>query len=91
MTGVLVTIRRVTPVAARATCTGFIMAFGWAGHGLGGAVGGYLYDMTATYDLTFAVAALTGVVNLAIIGALGLYLSQRRSHIRCVDLVSVQN
>lgn len=76
MTGVLVTIRRVTPVATRATCTGVIIAFAWAGHGLGGVVGGYLYDMTATYDLTFAVAALAGVVNLAIIGCLGLWLAR---------------
>jgi len=78
MTGVLVTIRRVTPVASRATCTGVIIAFAWAGHGLGGVVGGYLYDMTATYDLTFAVAALAGVVNLAIIGSLGLWLVRDR-------------
>jgi MFS family permease len=78
MTGVLVTIRRVTPVASRATCTGFIVAFAWAGHGLGGVVGGYLYDMTATYDLTFAVAALAGVVNLAIVGSMGLWLSRDR-------------
>jgi MFS family permease len=78
MTGVLVTIRRVTPVEHRATCTGFIVAFAWAGHGLGGVVGGYLYDMTATYDLTFAVAALAGVVNLAIVGSMGLWLSRGR-------------
>lgn len=89
MTGVLVTIRRVTPVASRATCTGFILAFAWAGHGLGGVVGGYLFDMTATYDLTFAVAALTGVVNLAIIGALGLYLSRNDTTARGVGPVAV--
>lgn len=78
MTGVLVTIRRVTPVATRATCTGVIIAFAWAGHGLGGVVGGYLYDMTGSYDLTFAVAALAGIVNLAIIGSLGLWLARDR-------------
>lgn len=78
MTGVLVTIRRVTPLASRATCTGVIIAFAWAGHGLGGAIGGYFYDLTATYDLTFAVAALAGVVNLGIIGSLGLWLSRSR-------------
>ncbi|MGB3278165.1 MAG: MFS transporter [Pseudorhodobacter sp.] len=76
MTGVLVTIRRVTPVRHRATCTGVIIAFAWAGHGLGGVVGGTLYDMTATYDLTFAVAAIAGVVNLTIIAILGLWLSR---------------
>jgi MFS family permease len=80
MTGVLVTIRRVTPVASRATCTGFILAFAWAGHGLGGVVGGYLFDMTATYDLTFAVAALTGVVNLVIIGMLGIWLARDKGN-----------
>lgn len=78
MTGILVTIRRVTPAEHRATCTGFIVAFAWAGHGLGGVVGGHLYDMTASYDLTFAVAALAGVVNLAIVGSLGLWLSRGR-------------
>jgi hypothetical protein len=80
MTGVLVTIRRVTPVSTRATCTGVIIAFAWAGHGLGGVVGGYLYDMTATYDLTFAVAALAGVVNLAIIGSLGIWLARDKGN-----------
>jgi predicted MFS family arabinose efflux permease len=78
MTGVLVTIRRVTPVASRVTCTGFIVAFAWAGHGLGGVVGGYLYDMTASYDLTFAVAALAGFANLAIVGSMGLWLTRDR-------------
>jgi predicted MFS family arabinose efflux permease len=77
MTGLLVTIRKITPPEHRATCTGVIMAFGWAGHGLGGLVGGYLFDMTATYDLTFAVAGLTGMVNLVIVGGLGLMLRSR--------------
>ncbi|MCR8723483.1 MFS transporter [Frigidibacter sp. ROC022] len=81
MTGVLLTIRRVTPAESRATCTGVIVAFAWAGHGLGGVVGGYLYDATANYDLTFAVAAAAGVVNLAIVGSLGLWLSRDRSQV----------
>lgn len=78
MTGVLVTIRRVTPVRHRAACTGVIIAFAWAGHGLGGVIGGYLHDMTATYDLAFAVAALAGVVNLTITGSMGVWLSRGR-------------
>ena len=73
MTGVLTTIRRVTPLRARATCTGFILAFAWAGHGLGGVVGGMLYDATGSYDLTFLVAAVVGVANLVIVS--GLYLA----------------
>jgi hypothetical protein len=36
--------------------------------------------MTATYDLTFAVAALTGVVNLVIIGSLGIWLARDKGN-----------
>lgn len=78
MTGVLVTIRKVTPPETRAMCTGFITAFAWAGHGLGGTVGGYLFDLTGTYELTFAAAAMTGIVNLAIVGSLGIWLMHGR-------------
>lgn len=72
MTGVLTTIRALTPTATRAGATGLILAFAWAGHGLGGYVGGYLFDLTGTYDLTFLTAAAAGAVNLVIVAALFL-------------------
>lgn len=70
MTGVLITIRALTPAATRAGATGLILAFAWAGHGLGGYVGGLLFDVTGTYDLTFLAATAAGVVNLVIVAAL---------------------
>ncbi len=70
MTTVLTTIRTLTPADRRGGATGIILAFGWAGHGLGGFLGGFFFDQTGTYDLSFAAAAAAGLVNLAIVAAL---------------------
>jgi len=70
MTGVLSTIRALTPADRRATASGIILAFAWAGHGLGGFLGGMFFDMTGAYTVTFAAAAAAGVANLMIVGAL---------------------
>lgn len=78
MTGILTTIRALTPASKRASATGLILAFAWAGHGLGGYVGGLLFDLTGTYDLTFATAAVAGAVNLAIVATLFLMIGRAR-------------
>ena len=70
MTGVLVTIRALTPVSRRAGATGIILAFAWLGHGIGGYQGGLFFDLTGTYTLSFANAALVGLLNLIIVGSL---------------------
>ncbi|MDK3020772.1 MFS transporter [Pseudodonghicola flavimaris] len=75
MTGVLVTVRALAPASHRASATGFVLAFGWLGHALGGFQGGYFFDITGAYFWTFANATLFGLVNLAIIG--GLFLATR--------------
>ncbi|MEO3430827.1 MFS transporter [Pelagibius sp. CAU 1746] len=76
MTGVLTTTRALTPATRRAGATGIILAFGWLGHGLGGYQGGLFYDLTGGYDVSFANAALAGVLNLVVVGS--LYLALRR-------------
>lgn len=70
MTGVLTSIRVLTPSSARAGASGIILAFAWAGHGLGGFMAGHVFDLTGSYDLPFAMAAAAGVVNLMIVGML---------------------
>jgi MFS family permease len=70
MTCVLATIREAVPADRRASRTGIIMAFAWAGHGIGGYVGGALYDMTASYDLSFLSAAMAGCLNLFLLAIL---------------------
>jgi MFS family permease len=77
MTGLLVTVRALTPASRRAGATGVILAFAWLGHGLGGYQGGLLYDLTGNYDVSFANAALAGVLNLVVVGSLFLMIRRR--------------
>ena len=70
MTGLLVTTHALTPAARRGAATGVILAFAWLGHGLGGYQGGLFFDLTGAYTISFANAALAGVINLIIVGAL---------------------
>jgi MFS family permease len=77
MTGVLITARALTPAARRATLMGVILGWAWLGHGLGGFQGGWFFDMTGDYTLAFANAALAGVLNLVVVGALHLTLRRR--------------
>jgi predicted MFS family arabinose efflux permease len=78
MTGVLVTARSLTPAPQRAMLMGVILAFAWLGHGIGGFQGGYFFDLTGAYTVSFANAALAGVVNLLLVGSLFLAIRQRR-------------
>lgn len=77
MTGVLVSVRALAHPAHVAVSTGFVLAFGWLGHALGGWQGGLLFDLTSNYFWAFANAALAGVLNIAIIAA--LWLSARNA------------
>jgi len=47
-----------------------VMMVAWAGMASGGYVGGMLFDLSLSYTLSFMVAGITGVLNLAVIGAL---------------------
>jgi MFS family permease len=78
MTGVLVTARSLTPAPQRAMLMGVILAFAWLGHGVGGLQGGFFFDLTGAYTVSFANAALAGVVNLLLMGTLFLAIRQRR-------------
>ncbi len=77
MTGVLVTVGALTPAARRASATGIVLAFGWAGHALGGWQGGFFFDVTSEYLWSYSNAVIAGVINLAIVGTLFLVIKQR--------------
>ncbi|TCH96499.1 MFS transporter [Roseococcus sp. SYP-B2431] len=70
MTGVLVTARALVPARHRAMHMGIILAFGWLGHALGGYQGGLFFDLTGSYTVSYANAAVAGLVNLLIVGSL---------------------
>ncbi|MBD1546234.1 MFS transporter [Roseibium aggregatum] len=76
MTGVLVSVRALTPASRRASATGIVLAFGWFGHALGGWQGGFFFDLTGAYFWSFANATLFGLMNLAIVGT--IYAASRR-------------
>jgi len=77
MTGVLVTVRALTPVARRASATGIVLAFGWLGHALGGWQGGFFFDLTGDYFWSFANATLAGAINLTIMATIWFALRMR--------------
>lgn len=79
MTGILVCVRTLTPLSRRASALGVVTMFGWIGHGIGGFQGGYFFDLTGNYTLTFAIAALAGVVNLIIVGSLYMTIARRKA------------
>lgn len=78
MTGVLVTVRALTPYSRRASATGIVLSFAWTGHAFGGWQGGLSFDLTGTYFWAFANATIFGLINLVIVGTLYLYM--RRTH-----------
>jgi MFS family permease len=41
--------------------------FGWAGMGIGGFLGGQLFDLSGDYRASFFFAALMGVFNLIVL------------------------
>jgi MFS family permease len=78
MTGILVCVRVLTPLARRASALGIVTVFAWLGHGIGGYQGGFFFDLTGAYTVSYANAALAGVVNLIIVGALHFTIARRR-------------
>ncbi|MFT5630761.1 MAG: MFS family permease [Gammaproteobacteria bacterium] len=77
MTGLLVSVRALTPQSRRASATGIILAFAWMGHAFGGWQGGLSFDLTGTYFWAFTNATVFGLINLAIIGPMYLILHRR--------------
>lgn len=77
MTGVLISVRVLTPVSRRASALGIVLAFAWIGHGIGGYQGGFFFDQTGDYTRSFAIAALAGVLNLIIVSSLYFTINRR--------------
>jgi MFS family permease len=70
MTGVLTTVRALTPAQRRGAAMGIIGMFGWFGHAIGGYLGGLLHDLTGAHDAAYAVAAVAGLLNLIVVSTL---------------------
>ena len=79
MTGILISARVLTPASKRASVLGIVLFFAYLGHGIGGYQGGYFFDLTGNYTLTYANAAMAGILNLILVGALYLTKNRRRA------------
>lgn len=75
MTGVLVSVAALTHPSRRATAMGIVGMFGWFGHANGGYLGGYLFDLTGDYSMSYAMAVAAGFLNLIVVGT--LYMKTR--------------
>lgn len=69
MTGLICCVREMTPVHMRGIANGVIVLFAWIGMGLGGYQGGLFFDISGSYVISYANAALAGLINLMIVGS----------------------
>ena len=70
MTCLSLCVRQAVPANRFGTAIGAVMMVAWAGMAVGGYMGGVLFDFSRSYTLSFLLAGVAGVLNLAAIGAL---------------------
>ena len=75
MTSLVLCVRASVPPRIAGLGMAVVGMFAWAGMGVGGYQGGYCFDLTGSYSVSFLSAALAGVANLLVIG--GFVLHQR--------------
>ncbi|MCZ6556829.1 MAG: MFS transporter [SAR324 cluster bacterium] len=71
-------LREHMPLHRIGSSVGTVFFFGNVGMGLGGYLGGLLFDLSGSYLLPFAVGTASGVCNMLVVGSLLYYLSGRR-------------
>ena len=74
MTALILSVREAVPARSAGISTALVGLLAWSGMGLGGYEGGYCYDLTGSYEASFASAALAGGTNLLILSALAMHL-----------------
>ncbi len=79
MTGLLVCVRELTPLHMRGVATGVVFFMAWVGMGIGGYQGGLFFDLSGSYVVSYANAAIVGIINLMIVGALYVYVMRRKT------------
>lgn len=77
MTGLILCAQCFVPTARRGVSTGVVVMFGFLGMGIGGYGGGLLFDITGDYTMSYAFAAISGILNLLVGGSLYVYQSRR--------------
>ena len=77
MTGLIICVRELTPTSIRGVSTGVVFMTAWIGMGIGGYQGGFFFDWSGTYAISYANAVVAGTINLIIVGSLFFYIRGR--------------
>ena len=77
MSAILVCTRLMVSAKFAARAMSITSFFGWFGMGAGGFMGGYLFDLTGNYDLSFSGAMVVGCINVAILVLFALRIRNR--------------
>ena len=85
MTALVCAVRDAVPANRLGTAMAMVGLLAWIGMAAGGYQGGLCFDLTGSYDLSFAIAGASGVANLLVIGVLcllarGVTLAPARSY-----------
>ena len=70
MTCLSLCVRDAVPAHRFGGALGAVMMVGWAGMASSSYIGGRLFDVTLSYDLSFALAGVAGALNLAVLALL---------------------
>jgi MFS family permease len=89
MTCLLICAREAAPLRLSGTAMSIVTTAGWIGMGLGGYQAGLFYDLTASYLLPYANAAIGGIVNLLIVAALFWYRRHRQERLRRLEATAL--
>ncbi|MBZ0162260.1 MAG: MFS transporter [Notoacmeibacter sp.] len=72
MTCLILCVRDEAPAESFGGALGLVMFVAWAGMGVGGYLGGALFDISGSYTFAFVISALFGAANLAVLAVLRL-------------------
>ena len=77
MTCLILCAREAAPLRITGFSVALVTTMAWLGMGIGGYQGGYFYDVTGDYVLSYANAGIAGAINITIVAALFAYRARR--------------
>jgi len=90
MTALILSVREAVPARTAGLSTAIATLLAWIGMGFGGYQGGLCYDLTGSYNASFASAALAGLANLLVLTALAVHLSWHRRIVAALGRISTR-
>ena len=77
MSSILVCTRMMVSAKFGARAMSLTSFFGWIGMGLGGFLGGYLFDIYGDYTWAFTIAGISGLINLIVLSFFFLQIRRK--------------